>query len=341
MRTNFSERYLQKATFLPTIVTTVIAIAVVIIVCGFGGSKQTISKHAKNLKFGSPSTTEKQAGEKNTYYRFDKLRSGAIKTEKGWNVQDFATSLFNPNSEEITVIWKMISDDPKFVFANGQVGTYTKTYKLKPMSGVTDNVYMSPIFVPLKRDWPVSANTNFTGSAEFSSTKPFYFFMLHETPEGEAADRDDAYFIAWNPCEYDVPSAWDNDLKQFVIPYTNYWHNEKTFQVGWYSALAISNNTDQTVDYTLKHIPYYGILYNPQDSQSTSYKEQVVHLVLQRHEKKNITLMDLYGWSSSQMSAMEGCLLITPDQIEATKSGTTANLLIFPNKSGKPVHPAF
>jgi len=95
--------------------------------------------------------TGKKLGEKATTHRFEKLRAGAIKTEKGWNVQDFATSLFNPNSEEITVTWKMISDDPNFVFANGQVGTYTKTYQLKPMFGCTDNVYISPAFEKLPR----------------------------------------------------------------------------------------------------------------------------------------------------------------------------------------------
>jgi len=71
--------------------------------------------------------------EKSTYFRFENMRSGAIKTEKGWNVQDFATWLFNPNSEEITVIWLMTSDDPNFVFANGQVGSYTKIYHLEPL----------------------------------------------------------------------------------------------------------------------------------------------------------------------------------------------------------------
>ena len=41
---------------------------------------------------------------------------------------------------------KMVSDDPNFRFANGQAGTYTKTYKLRPMQGCTDNIYLgSPV----------------------------------------------------------------------------------------------------------------------------------------------------------------------------------------------------
>ena len=31
---------------------------------------------------------------------------------------------------------KLVSDDPHFRFANGQTGTYTKGYKLRPMQGM-------------------------------------------------------------------------------------------------------------------------------------------------------------------------------------------------------------
>lgn len=282
-----------------------------------------------------------QKVEKSMYYRFDKLRSGAIKIANGWNVQDFASSLFNPNSEAITVNLKMVSDDPKFVFANGQVGTYTKSYQLKPMFGLTDNVYITPIFGSLyKPNWPIAAKTNFMGSAEFSSSKPFYYFMLHETPVGEGPDPDQAYFAAWNPCEYDEAAVWDRDLKEFVISYTNYWHNERSWPIGWYSTLVIKNNTDNSVAYTMTHIPYYGGEYNPKNGQITYLKEQVVQVTLQKHEERKMTLMELYGWSTDQMASMEGCLLISPDRADATGSGTSANLLIMPNESGERLHEA-
>jgi hypothetical protein len=279
--------------------------------------------------------------EKSTHFRFDHLRAGAIRSAKGWwNVQDFAHSLFNPNSEEITVNLKMISDDPKFVFANGQVGTYTKAYHLKPLFGITDNVYLCPVFESQnpKPNWPVSSRTNFTGSVEFSSSKPFYYFMLHETPEGVSPDLVKAYFMAWDPCEYDEPGVWDNDLNKFVIQYTNYWHDENTWRVGWHSELEIKNNTDQPMTYTLEHIPYYGGQYDPGTQQVIKYKEQVVPLTLKPHEAKRLTLMKLYGWGD-KMSSMEGCLLITPGHPGA-KSGTSAGLLIVPNDSGEPFHAA-
>ena len=281
----------------------------------------------------------KRFGEKATIHRFEKLRAGAIKTAKGWNVQDFASSFFNPNSEEITVTMKMVSDDPKFVFANGQVGTYTKTLKLRPMQGETDNIYIgSPTFG--KPEWPVAPMTNFTGSVEFLSSKPFYYYFLRETEIGEAADPTDAYFAGWRQWRDDVPAAWDDDLKQFVIPYTNYWHNEKSWPIGWHSVLMLKNGSDQPVTYALKHIPYYGGQFNPKNGQITRYKEQVVEVVLQKGEEKATTLQELFGWAPEQMSSMEGCLLISPSPIDA-RSGTVIRFSVPPNESGERLHDGF
>jgi hypothetical protein len=277
--------------------------------------------------------------EKSTYYRFDHLRAGVTQTASGlWDVQDFAHSYFNPNAEEITINLKMTCDDPKFVFADGQVGTYTKQYRLKPLSGITDNVYIGANFVAvgMKPDWPISMKSNFTGTVELSGSKPFYYFMLHETPEGISSDLAVAYHLAWDPCEYDEPAAWDNDLNKFVIQYTNYWHDQNDWRVGWYSELVIQNNTDQPVTYTLDHIPYYGGQFDPATPQVVKYKEQVVQLTLKPHEFKELTLMELFGWGD-KMTDMEGCLLITPDG-RAAKSGTSARLLILPNNSGEPLH---
>ena len=275
--------------------------------------------------------------EKSNYYRFEHLRSGASRTSNGWwNVQDFAYTMFNPNSEEVTITLKMISDDPKFVFADGQTGTYTKVFHIKPMFGISENVYICPSFEVFKPDWPVSSRSNFTGAVEASSIEPFYFFFLHETPEGISPDLVKAYFIGWDESEYDEPAVWDKELNQFVIQYTNYWHDEDTWRVGWYSVLELRNNSDEAVTYTLTHIPYYGGQYDPKTRQVDKYSKQVIHLKLQPHEMKTSTLMELFGWGD-KMSSMEGALLINPDRTEA-KIGTNATLLIVPNNSGEPLH---
>jgi len=153
----------------------------------------------------------------------------------------------------------------------------------------------------------------------------------------EAADAADAYFAGWKPWRDDVPAVWDDDLKQFVIPYTNYWHHEKNWPIGWHSVLTLKNGTDKPVTYTLKHIPYYGGQFNPKTGQITRYKEQVVQVVLQKGEEKKVTLQDLFGWAPDRMSSMEGCLLINPSPIEA-KAATSIRLSVVPNDSGERLH---
>jgi hypothetical protein len=310
---------------------------------GVGLELSTVLKPGNDMQrdyLYGPGRTEPFQLKKAIRFREDNLRSGSIKTEKGWSVQDFAHSFFNPNSDSITINLEMVSDDPGFVFSNDQVGTYTKSYHLKPMFGVTDNVFICPVFEKYSPDWPVSAGTNFTGSVEFSCPKPFYYYMLHPTPACEAKDMADAYFAGWGPCTYDEAGVWDNDLKQFIIPYTNYWHNTDPWAVGWYSKLVIKNNSDQLVNYTLRHIPFYGTQYNNKNGWITRFTEQIVILPVNGNEEKEITMMELFRWSTTQTTGMEGCLLISPDRTEASQSGTSLNLLILPNKSGKPLHEA-
>ena len=280
----------------------------------------------------------RKLGEKATMHRYEKLRAGAIRTDQGWNVQDFASSFFNPNPVEITVTMKLVSDDPKFLFANGQVGTYTKDYKIRPMQGETDNIYIgSPAFG--RPAWPVAPHTNFTGFVELSSAKPFYYYLLRETEAGEAPDATDAYFAAWKNWGDDVPAGWDEELKQFVFPYSNYWHNERNWPIGWHSRLTLKNNADKLVTYTLRHIPYYGGQFNPKNGQVTRYQEQVVDVALERGEERKITLEDLFGWGADQMSSMEGCLLVKPSPHEANTQ-TAIRFSVCPNASGERLHDA-
>jgi hypothetical protein len=305
-------------------------------------------------------------------FRWENMRAGAIKTEKGWTVQDFAPSFFNPNSVPIIITLTMVSDDPKFVFSNGRIGTYTKTYVFKPLFGATDNIYIgAPAFG--KPDWPVTYGINFTGSVEYASSEPFYLVMLGdpETGIGEDGDLTKAYFKAWGeektsggsvataemPMAKDSspkPSAvratkgvamvlggvaWDNDLKQFVVPYTNYWHNETSWTIGARSRLNITNGNNQPVTYALRHIPFYGAQFNPKNKQITRYQEQTVQMTLQPHESRSITLPQLYGWAADQMSDMEGCLLIGLDR-DAAPAATNIQCPVEVNESGVPMHDA-
>jgi hypothetical protein len=190
-----------------------------------------------------------------------------------------------------------------------------------------------------KPEWPVAPHTNFTGSMEFVGTKPFYYYFLRPTEIGAAADPTDAYFAAWKTWVDDVPTAWDDDLQQFVIPYTNYWHNESNWPIGWQSVLTLRNLADQPVTYALRHIPFYGAQFDPKSGRITRYQDQTTEFVLKKGEERKATLHELFGWSMDQMSSMEGCLLIGP-RPTAAKTQTVIRFSVPPNDAGQRLHSA-
>jgi ribosomal protein S19 len=281
---------------------------------------------------------------KSTHHRYSNLRAGAVKTSSGWNVKDFAVAMMNPNSQEITVTWRLISDDPKFRFRDNSVGTWTRTFTIPPLMGRTFNVYVGshtfePVVVagdPTVTHFAVLRLTNFRGATEFSSSLPFYVFsgQQFETAEVNSSDADHAYHEGWNVWSNPIPTVWDSDLQQFVLPYTNYWHNDREWAKGWHSTLHIKNNTGQSVTYLIEHRPIYGTLRNPANHcQATTYQDQSVTIELKADQERTTTLESLFGWPSDQASDMEGILLIRPTSISAGK-GTSVSSTVVPNKSG-------
>lgn len=181
---------------------------------------------------------------KSTHFLFTGLRSGVIKTSAGWNAKDFAVHIMNPNLNEITVTWKLISDDPKFIFRDGSVGTWSKSQRIPPLGAGSYNVSGPRVYQIMDstvEHFPIPPLTNFTGSAEFSGSAPFYAFSgkAFETVEATDSDPDRAWYKAWDTGSeempgigFQLPAIWDQDLQAFVIPYTNYWHNVKEWPIG-------------------------------------------------------------------------------------------------------------
>lgn len=269
------------------------------------------------------------------------MRSGVVRTANGWDAKDFAASLMNPNSEELTVSWKLTSDDPKYVFRDGRVGVWTGTKKIAAMQGATLNFY-SPAaqgrYDPAVTNFPVAALTNFTGSVEFSGSLPFYVFSGHqfESAEGVADDPDMAWYKAWYAGASDVvPAAWDSDLGEFVIPYTNYWHNVREWPTGWHSTLTLKNNTERTVIYSIQHSVNYGRRKDPAEHcVSAEVRNQTVEIALAKGQELSTTLESLFNWPINQTSYLEGILLIRPDLSAAGGKGTTVASSMVPNTFG-------
>ena len=160
-------------------------------------------------------------------HRFEKLRAGAIKTANGWNVQDFASSFFNPNprgnhrdhedgqrrSEVRLRQWssRHVHEDFQAAAHAGRVRiTSTSAH---PPSGSPSGLWRPRPTSPVPWSSPVPSPSTTTSCERTTLAKP----PMRPKRTLRAGNRGGMTCLA----------AWDDDLKQFVVPYTNYWHNEK------------------------------------------------------------------------------------------------------------------
>ena len=263
------------------------------------------------------------------FHRYTNLRSGQIKTARGWNVQDWAMQAYNPNAKTIELTWKLIADDPNFVYRDGRKGTWTKLFKLGAMRGEGGNVagLLSP-------DYPIPSGTNWTGVTEFSSSEPFYVYILAPTPIVEGPDALLACRKGWFLWSDEVSVLWDKELKQFVSPYTNYWHNDcGQWFGGWHTRLILVNRSDKNVSYTLEHRPFYGNHSSYTTPKITGFfQDQKAAIDLKPGQRADVYLEDVFGWHKDWLSAMEGALRITPNPLDAWEK-TEVKLYIPPGKT--------
>src|SRR5208337_4033351 len=116
----------------------------------------------------------------------------------------------------------------------------------------------------------------------------FYVYSGHEFETGEAtnADPDRAWYDAWDAWQDAVPVIWDTDLQEFVVPYTNFWHNVKDYPVGWHSTLSIKNNSGQRVSYSIQHKPIWGAFKDPTSGcREVDMSDQTFPLVLDKGQE--------------------------------------------------------
>ena len=268
------------------------------------------------------------------FHRYDNLRSGRIKTERGWNTTDFALSLYNPNLKPVTVTWKLIADDPNFVYNNyAGKGTWTKKFTLNPDDGITDNVYCG--LFPGNPSWPVPVESNWTGHMELSSDDPFYVYVLPCTPQVEGPDATMAVRKGWLLWSNEVKGTWDTQWNVFLFPYSNYWQNDPDWLGGWYSRLIIVNHGNQPVTYHINHKCYssYGERTRQTHPQVTvRYGTDVADVTLGPGEKADFRLEDVFGWGQNDFSSnMEGRLWVQPTPLGASAT-SEVNLYILPGR---------
>jgi hypothetical protein len=282
--------------------------------------------------------TKPSTAEKKTKFEYTHLRAGSVQTPEGWNFADFALSMVNPNSTPIDVLMTLRSDDPLFHFRDGSTGSWHRSFHMPPLTAMTANVFGTRIFALVNlANFPIREKTNFTGSMELSASLPFYAYAGHDFETHPAVDADEvaAYFKSWDPWGNAVPVSWDGDLHLFVVPYTNYWHNEKSFPLGWHTDLTVTNGSKEFATYHVRHKPHYGGEQDPMlgCNVMVPFVEQTESFVLRPGESFHATLEELYGWSNDATAAMEGLLTVQVEP-ESAVPGTTVDVSVLPNTTG-------
>ena len=263
------------------------------------------------------------------FHRFEKLRAGRIKTERGWNVTDFAMSVFNPSvTNKIKVTWTLIADDPNFIYRDGRKGTWTKECMLEPDHGFTDNVFSGAY---LGAPWAVAEDSNWIGRSEFSSDAPFYAYILSfpvvEGPDSSKAGKK--VELLWSD---EVQGLWDEERKQFIFPYTNYWQNDPYWLGGWHTRLIVVNRSEAPVVYKISHRPVYWKKYSAFNTfKELPVKEEFAEVKLASGETRAVWLEDLFGWGKGSPEAMEGRLCVTPAP-ESAREKSEVKLYVLPDK---------
>jgi len=157
-------------------------------------------------------------------------------------------------------------------------------------------------------------------------------------PAVEGPDAGLACYKGWLLFTDDVGVPWDEDLKQFVSPYVNYWHNIGTICGGWHQRFILTNRSDKTVTYKVEYQPFYGYL-NPFTGPKLESNLKVKNVFVKQRamiklnpgDKLDIYLEDLFGWQKDWCSRMEGFLKVTPDPLDAWQNTEIKNYQV-PNK---------
>jgi len=263
------------------------------------------------------------------FHSFEKLRSGRIKTGRGWNVADFAMSVFNPSlTKTIKVTFTLIADDPNFVYKNGQKGTWTRVHDLEPDMASTDNVVQGEWYPGGK--FPVPGDSHWTGRAEFSSDEPFYTYILL-FPDIEGPDSAKAIKKGEMVWSDEVQGLWDEERKQLIFPYTNYWQNDPYWLGGWHTRLILVNRSESPVVYKVSHRPNYWARKNKEVSITVPLKEESIEVNLAPGERKAAWLEDLFGWPKGLTDSMEGRLCVTPAP-DSAREKCEVKLYVLPDK---------
>lgn len=168
------------------------------------------------------------------------------------------------------------------------------------------------------------------------NVQPFYSFdpTKFTTPDGTAGGICEAYENAWQAWDAFVDVTWDSDIQRLVAPYANFWHNQLFWERGWQTKVSITNQTGQTVDYTIENHLWSGDHGTAQDACALHNEGQVETTVSILNGRTQEIDAFRFHVLDTVRSSHDTVLFIRPNPI---LGGTVPSVHVFSNASGTPL----
>lgn len=293
------------------------------------------------------------AATKQIRFEYTGMEAYAKEISPGWEVQDFAAGIGNPNPDTIWVQVSFISDDPNYVIDCPHVtGGCSAYYGPREISGYTPSNpwigtnwnFMNVSFPGVQDNRPFQwTGTVIIESIDYNgiSAKPFYSFDPHLfTIRGSSQNSlEDAYFKGWDVWGSDIPTSWDPDQKVFFTSYGNFWHNWPDWPNGWQTKMTLTNNKSVPVTFTVRNHLYSGFQGTAQHLCPTGppirTQDMLVYTyTLQPGAQKTI---DVFrdGLSDAEIAAHSLESVLTVEPSISDPSSLSVSVRVSPNAAGK------
>ncbi|MFB3906518.1 MAG: hypothetical protein ACE15E_24005 [Acidobacteriota bacterium] len=186
-----------------------------------------------------------------------------------WLVVDAAFKVYNPAPVTNAIRSTLTAvDNPNFEFSDGSRGTYVfddiiaAPYADLISNGgfLAGNMFTGAISPPA--EWQPEWTQYFSLTVESLSGQPFYLYGPADgfIAAGTGSTPQVAFHTAWKYFSDYVPVEWDSDIQRWVIPYTNFYHNDTEWPEGWQTIVEVQNSSGGLRSFTLftQSYPYWG-----------------------------------------------------------------------------------
>jgi hypothetical protein len=234
----------------------------------------------------------------------------------------------------------LIADDSNFQFADCDVtGTYTYgPYTFSDVTGVAPNILNVSVMAS-GDEFTGDLVVESLGGGGYGTGAGFYVFPPNSFTATNSTGQStvcSAYYNAWQTSSWSVPWFWDSSAEVLISPYANIWHNDLFWDKGWNSSISITNNSAQTINYSVWYlkggVPSPSVKsQNPSTCSQSSALNQLATPSVNPSATWNSDLLSILNEPSGDVLREDGFFWAYQSPVI---SGTSPTHSINPNSSG-------